>query len=67
MRCDEEIMLMDELFDELFPICRSIMGEGFRESLNILSQYIPLEVINFRTGEKVLNWKIPEEWIIREA
>ncbi|TAH62854.1 MAG: DUF4910 domain-containing protein [Gottschalkiaceae bacterium] len=58
---------MEKLFDNLYPICRSITGEGLRESLYILSNYIPLEIIRFKTGEKVLNWEIPQEWIIRDA
>lgn len=58
---------MEKLFDDLFPICRSITGEGLRESLNILSKYIPMEILSFNTGEKVLNWEIPQEWIVRDA
>lgn len=58
---------VSEAFDQLYPICRSILGEGYRESLSILQQYIPLEQENFNTGEKVLNWTVPQEWTIREA
>ncbi len=58
---------VNKLFDSLFPICRSITGKGLRESFEILSEYIPLEMLNFKTGEKVLNWTIPQEWHIRDA
>ena len=58
---------VSELFDCLFPICRSILGEGYRESLNILKEYIPLEEDVYLSGTKVLNWTVPQEWVIREA
>lgn len=58
---------MDNLFDQLYPICRSIMGRGLQESLQVLSGYIPLEILKFKTGQKILNWEIPQEWVIRDA
>lgn len=67
MTYNEEIMLMDKLFDELYPICRSITGEGLRKSLQIISEYVPLNILEFNTGEIVLNWEIPQEWVIRDA
>ena len=54
-------------FDRLFPICRSILGQGYRDSLTILEEYIPLQEKIFHSGEKVLNWVVPKEWVIREA
>ncbi len=63
----QELFKIEKLFDALYPICRSITGEGLRKSLNIISKYIPLEILNFKTGQKVLNWEIPEEWIIKDA
>lgn len=47
---ENEIAEMDELFDRLFPICRSITGAGLRETLNILSEYIPLENFGVKSG-----------------
>ncbi|WP_248929440.1 DUF4910 domain-containing protein [Paenibacillus hamazuiensis] len=58
---------MDELFDRLFPICRSITGPGLRETLSILSEYLPLEQLGEPTGSSVFDWTIPKEWRIREA
>lgn len=58
---------LERLFDELFPICRSIMGEGYRESLRLLKRYVPFDDITFKTGESVLNWTVPKEWKINEA
>lgn len=59
--------VVEDLFDRLFPICRSILGEGYRKSLSILAQYIPLETISFPTGANVLNWIIPREWVIKDG
>ena len=58
---------MERYFDRLWPICRSIMGHGFRESLNILSEIMPMEQMIFASGEKVLDWIVPDEWVIRDA
>lgn len=63
----QETDILNELFDRLFPICRSIMGEGYRKSMEILKEYIPFNILRFSTGSKVLNWTVPKEWVIREA
>jgi aminopeptidase-like protein len=55
------------LFDKLWPVCRSITGEGFRKSLDILSKLIPTQRLKFETGQKVFDWEIPEEWVINDA
>lgn len=52
---------------ELFPICRSITGNGLRETLSKISSIVPLEIHEIPTGTKVLDWEIPREWNIREA
>lgn len=58
---------MYELAERLYPICRSITGDGNRVTLSILKEIIPMEIVEVPTGTKVLDWKIPEEWNIREA
>lgn len=58
---------ISSLFDRLFPLNRSILGEGYRKSLNILCEYIPFQLLSYPTGKQVLNWKIPKEWVIHEA
>src|SRR3989338_8961494 len=58
---------MDATFDRLWPICRSITGPGYRESLDILSETMPMERHRFATGQKVFDWTVPKEWLIRDA
>ncbi|MCB0565129.1 MAG: DUF4910 domain-containing protein [Phaeodactylibacter sp.] len=58
---------MYALAERLFPICRSITGEGVRQSLRILQEYLPLEVHEIPTGAGVFDWTVPREWNIREA
>ncbi|WP_342559385.1 DUF4910 domain-containing protein [Metasolibacillus sp. FSL K6-0083] len=63
----EELKQMDQLFDRLFPIMRSITGDGVRETIHILQEYIPLEMEGIPTGTQAFDWDIPQEWVIREA
>lgn len=58
---------LDELFDELYPLTRSITGPGLRESLNILKEVIPLNIEAVSTGTEIFDWTIPEEWRIYDA
>ncbi len=58
---------LEKYFDRLWPICRSITGNGLRESMKILSEIIPLELTEIPTGTEVYDWTIPKEWNIREA
>jgi aminopeptidase-like protein len=58
---------MMRLAEELFPICRSITGNGLRQSLAILGQYIPLTLSEVASGTSVLDWKVPPEWNIYGA
>jgi aminopeptidase-like protein len=58
---------MYELIRRLYPICRSITGEGVRETLRILGEHVHLEVREVPSGTQVLDWTIPLEWNIRDA
>ena len=59
--------LIEEYFDLLWPINRSIVSPGFRESLDILNKIIPFGRQTFKTGEKIFDWTIPKEWKVNKA
>jgi aminopeptidase-like protein len=52
---------------EIYPICRSISGDGVRTTLDHLARHIDLEVHEVPTGTQVFDWTIPREWTIRDA
>lgn len=58
---------LHRLVAELYPICRSITGEGVRTTLRRLQQSIPLELVEVPSGTPVLDWEVPPEWNLREA
>ncbi|HYM08463.1 MAG TPA: DUF2172 domain-containing protein, partial [Terriglobales bacterium] len=58
---------MHQLIAELYPICRSITGDGVRETLRFLGQLIPLKVHEVASGTLVFDWTVPQEWNIRDA
>jgi aminopeptidase-like protein len=58
---------MYALVEQLYPICRSITGDGVRRTLEIVSSYLPLELHEVPTGTQVLDWTVPKEWNIRDA
>jgi aminopeptidase-like protein len=58
---------MFRLIRDLYPICRSLTGNGVRETLRILGRAIPLDVREVPTGRRVFDWTIPREWNIRDA
>lgn len=58
---------MLDLIEKLFPICRSITGDGVRETLAIINEVIPVLVSEIPTGTRVFDWEVPREWNVREA
>jgi aminopeptidase-like protein len=58
---------MYQLIERLYPICRSITGNGVRQTLKIVNEYIPLEVMEVATGTQVFDWEVPKEWNINDA
>ena len=59
---------MYDWMKDLFPICRSITGEGIRKSLKYFEKINPeLKRIKFKSGKKVFDWVIPDEWNIKNA
>ena len=58
---------MHALVSRLFPICRSQTGDGVRQSLSVLREFIPLDVHEVPTGTPVFDWEVPREWNIVDA
>jgi aminopeptidase-like protein len=58
---------MHALMAELFPICRSITGDGVRETLRILQRQAPIGIVETPTGTPAFDWTVPKEWNIRAA
>lgn len=60
---------MYKLATKLFPICRSITGEGFRQSMQILNDELGgiINLHEIKSGEKVFDWVVPAEWSIKDA
>ncbi|HEV8724158.1 MAG TPA: DUF4910 domain-containing protein [Candidatus Binatia bacterium] len=58
---------LHRLVSDLYPICRSISGDGVRQTLDRLRQEIPLEIQEIPSGTDVFDWKIPREWNINDA
>lgn len=52
---------------ELFPFCRSISGDGVRQTLARIREVVPIDVIEVASGTPVLDWVVPDEWNIRAA
>src|SRR4030088_1174030 len=58
---------MHALASELYPICRSITGDGLRQTLDLIDQHIPLQRFDVPSGTAVFDWTVPKEWNIRDA
>ncbi len=61
-----------QLCDRIFPICRSLTGEGVRQTIRVLNEYIEdtglqFDVHEVPCGSKAFDWTIPDEWVIRDA
>jgi len=67
LNASEQGSAMYRMIEELYPICRSITGNGVRQTLHGIQQYIPVEVHEVPSGTQVFDWRVPLEWNIRDA
>jgi len=58
---------MYSLIRRMYPICRSITGNGVRETLAILQEIVPITINEVPTGTQVFDWTVPKEWNIEDA
>ena len=58
---------MFQLVRRLYPICRSITGDGVRNTLRILQEHVPLKIQEVPTGTNAFDWSVPKEWNIKTA
>lgn len=59
--------ILETYFDRLWPICRSLTGEGNRQTLKILSELIELQIKEVPSGTTCFDWTVPPEWRVQNA
>jgi aminopeptidase-like protein len=56
-----------ELMHALYPLRRSLTGDGVRETLRLVSELLPLELVEVPTGTELFDWTVPREWNLDDA
>ena len=52
---------------KLWPINRSLTGAGVEKTLSLIKKELPIKILNFKSGSKVFDWRIPKVWEIKNA
>lgn len=58
---------MQKIIEDLMKYNACLLGEGYDQRLDYINKILPLEIHEFKSGTKVFDWEIPDEWIIRDA
>jgi len=56
-----------KLIEDLYPYNAYLLGEGYDARLEILNKELPLEILEFKSGEQYSTWTIPNEWVCKDA
>jgi aminopeptidase-like protein len=70
LQSQQSVSIADEMFrliQRLYPICRSITGNGVRQTLEIIREHVPVTIHEIPSGTPVFDWTVPREWNIRDA
>ena len=65
--CERMGREMHALIAKLYPLCRSMTGDGVRQTLAIIKEHIPLTILEVASGTQAFDWTVPKEWNIRDA
>ena len=58
---------MYKLAKQLWPINRSLTGNGVEKTLSIIKKNLPIKILNFKSGSKVFDWEIPKVWVMKDG
>ena len=64
---DSTARRLEEYFDRLWPLHRSITADGVRQTHDVLAELLPLRRREIPSGTKALDWTVPPEWVVRSA
>ncbi|TYO61522.1 DUF4910 domain-containing protein [Bradyrhizobium hipponense] len=67
LSADESGQAIYDFIADMYPICRSITGDGVRRTIDLIRNYIPLTTCEVPSGLQVFDWTVPPEWNVRDA
>ena len=67
IKSKKNLISLSKIFDDLFYLNRSIMGDDYNKSLKIFDKFFNFKFHKFPSGKKVFDWVVPKEWSVKEA